>query len=862
MEGKALRVQLERRVDSCWSWVVCFSSFIVQFLILGTHNSFGSFFVALLGEFQRSEAETAWIGSLAMGITYMAAPIATSLCDRWGCRVVMCLGSVTYMAAMLLTSVVQHMSLMYITYGVLFGFASSCCYFSSFYILILYFNKHLALANGIAAAGAGAGTMSLSLTVDKLITSYGLRITFRGLAASSLFLFLAGLTFLPIDFREGEDEFLKKEALLKEQEEIEIKDNLIKYIKELLKPAPVWGNKAFGAWTVALAMVLIAYYIPYMYLIRLAESVGIPSAQGALLVGYFALAQTVGKIFFGKLGDSSRVSRLTLTQTALLVIAVAACLCPLAQSHTALLTYSMVSGLFDGCLCVMIGLVTHDIVGRQMMAKAVGTLYGIVAIPMTVGPPMAGLLFDSTGSYNIVFFLSSGLVIGGSCVMFLIPILFPAKPSRLKVITPDIILSMPDKLQDNDDIGLLEGDKAKLRTSHTSFRSFANDLEICRSRSLLDRTPNLRSRPSSFVLFSIVPEGSFRDLSQLNERYSNSREASYASLVRLSEIIVDSRVSSCARLEPVAEAEISDSGLSPEFLEVIKPQTPVPELYVTASRSCECINESISHVMAVDLKVDSAPAKIVSQSTESGFASEESVATTCDNGIELISSSSDLDEKRLSGYSWNSTGSDLSCKTECSEAGTEDSGYGDESTQVHCVAEGSVQIDVHRKPSINTCVSKDNLQPDLRQDNGYCSCESSLDVRKSYTELTGSDDEAVAEHAQKGLFIENASHSNFYTGEKKRKVSEVSHCTCGEDEDDAVNKLISDAKEIIELKKPYTSELPQPPDIYSELFEEVLEEVNEYVENFSELTDYQGTMKILPKVSMTDLISCEQETVI
>ena len=39
---------------------------------------------------------------------------------------------------------------------------------------------------------------------------------------------------------------------------------------------------------------------------------------------------------------------------------------------------------------MMIGLVTYDIVGRQMMARAVGTLYGIVAIPMTLGPPMAG----------------------------------------------------------------------------------------------------------------------------------------------------------------------------------------------------------------------------------------------------------------------------------------------------------------------------------------------------------------------------------------------------------------------------------------------------------------------------------------
>lgn len=124
--------------------------------------------------------------------------------------------------------------------------------------------------------------------------------------------------------------------------------------------------------------------------IRLAESIGIPSSQGALLVGYFALAQTVGKILFGKLGDSSRISRLTLAQISLLVIGVAACLCPLARSHMALLTYSLVSGLFDGCLCVMIGLVTHDIVGRGMMAKAVGTLYGMVAIPMAIGPPMAG----------------------------------------------------------------------------------------------------------------------------------------------------------------------------------------------------------------------------------------------------------------------------------------------------------------------------------------------------------------------------------------------------------------------------------------------------------------------------------------
>ncbi|KAL9974504.1 hypothetical protein ACROYT_G011545 [Oculina patagonica] len=843
---------------------------LVNFLILGTHNSFGSFFVALLQEFKRSEAETAWIGSLAMGITYMAAPITTSLCDRWGCRVVMCLGSVTYMAAMLLTSLVPHMSLMYITYGVMFGFGSSCCYFSSFYILVVYFNKHLALANGIAAAGAGAGTMSVSLTVDKLISTFGLRMTFQCMAGLSVILFLAGLTFLPIDFREGDDDFFKKKALMEEQMQKKTKDKFISSIKRLLKPAPVWGNKAFVAWTVALAMTLIAYYIPYMYLVRLAEGIGIPSTQGALLVGYFALAQTVGKIFFGKLGDSSRVSRLSLTQIALLVIAVAACLCPLARSHSALLTYSLVSGLFDGCLCVMIGLVTHDIVGRQMMAKAVGTMYGIVAIPMTVGPPMAGLLFDSTGNYNIVFFLASGLVIGGSCVMFLIPNLLPSKLSVLKVFTPEIIVSAPHSLNNEDDHDdFVENEKAIVRSSHVSFKSFADQFEVDRSRLLLDRSPNLSSRPSSFVLFSIVPEGSFRDLSQSNERYSNSREASYTSLARLSEIRVESRVNSCARLEPVEEAETSDSCVSSECLDVIIEPRPAETELVVTSQSCDSIDESASHVKAIDEKSDhnekdSVPHITVSISTESGFASEESVASSYDTK-EFVSSATNLSENRLSAYSWNSTGSDLSWKTQCSEAGTEDSGYAEEVTP--CLAEDKFEglLSGH-KDSINTYFSQDNLKSDLINQSSNCHCDKNLDATETNTEFSSFVDYDV-EHAhskKEGPLIIDPGPSDYFSELLESQLEDQTQCACGKDKDEFVGKLVSDAKETLEQKELFIADLPQPPDIYSQLFEGILEEVNEYVDtgNFSEFSNCCDSLKTWPKVSMTDLKSCERETVV
>ena len=58
MQPKKLGIQFKRRVDSSWSWVVCLAAFIVQFFVVGTINSFGSFFVAFLEEFQGSEGAT------------------------------------------------------------------------------------------------------------------------------------------------------------------------------------------------------------------------------------------------------------------------------------------------------------------------------------------------------------------------------------------------------------------------------------------------------------------------------------------------------------------------------------------------------------------------------------------------------------------------------------------------------------------------------------------------------------------------------------------------------------------------------------------------------------------------------------
>lgn len=102
------------------------------------------------------------------------------------------------------------------------------------------------------------------------------------------------------------------------------------------------------------------------------------------------ISQSVGKLAVGKIADLRSANRPLIFQLSLLVMAVAGCLLPLAKSYGALVTYAIVQGFFDGSYVVLSGLITYDIVGKDLMAEAVGSLYSVISIPMTLGPPVAG----------------------------------------------------------------------------------------------------------------------------------------------------------------------------------------------------------------------------------------------------------------------------------------------------------------------------------------------------------------------------------------------------------------------------------------------------------------------------------------
>ncbi|XP_032225540.1 monocarboxylate transporter 10 isoform X2 [Nematostella vectensis] len=428
-------------VDSGWSWVVCIASFLVQFLVLGTQNSFGTFFIEFLQDFKQGESATAWIGSIAFGLTFMNGPLATALCARWNSRIVTCLGGVMSVFGLLMTSYVTRFSWLYVTYGIVWGLGASLAYFGSIAALTLYFKRHLSLAYGICLSGSGVGTPVMILLLEHLNKAFNWRKTFQLSAAICALVFLCGITYLS----QEKTEFKMKSEKLRKRRPVGVVECLtstghaLRQLARLFFDPVFWRDRAFVVWVTALGFVIFGYFIPFVFVIRIAKDIGVPDTQSTLLIAYLAITQTVSKIVFGKIGDVFRRRRIQILQVLLLIQAVATALCPLASiyGYPVLLGYVVAFGLCDGCWSVMVGMGTELIVGKVMMPRAFGNLYGVIAIPLILGPPVSGFIFDRLGRYDVAFYLSSAAVVIGICLMFVVQNLIPVENHKAEEVYLD-----------------------------------------------------------------------------------------------------------------------------------------------------------------------------------------------------------------------------------------------------------------------------------------------------------------------------------------------------------------------------------------------------------------------------------------
>lgn len=118
----------------------------------------------------------------------------------------------------------------------------------------------------------------------------------------------------------------------------------------------------------------------------------LPSANGGILVMCLSVTSGVFRLVFGKVADLPRVNRIRTQQIAFLVLGIATACIPFAKTFWLLIIISLIMGISDAAFICLIGPIAFDLLGPSGAAQGLGFLLGISSIPMTAGPPLAGMV--------------------------------------------------------------------------------------------------------------------------------------------------------------------------------------------------------------------------------------------------------------------------------------------------------------------------------------------------------------------------------------------------------------------------------------------------------------------------------------
>ncbi|XP_018314469.1 monocarboxylate transporter 10 isoform X1 [Mycetomoellerius zeteki] len=393
------------------AWMIMIGSFTINGVLFSIINSYSLIYQELqkrlieAGETEVS-SKAALVGSLTIGTTFFLSPVAGILTDKFGIQTTTFVGGVIASVGLLLSSLLTaKVELLFLTYGVMYGLGASLAYTPSLAILGHYFKKYLGLVNGIVTAGSSIFTTLLPSLMEVLILRLGLEGTLRSLAVLTAIVMACAILFKPIPLTSQGDKSHKKKSLRN-------------HLKEFVNVS-IWKKKRYVVWAISIPLALFGYFVPYVHIGKFV-TMTFKDSDSKLPVMCIGITSGIGRLIFGYIADLPKVNRIFLQQISFVSIGILTMLLPVTKSFLMLLIISLGMGLFDGCFISLLGPIAFDICGRSGATQAIGFLLGMCSIPLTVGPPIAGLLYDHTGTYDLPFLLAGVPPIIGALTMFLI----------------------------------------------------------------------------------------------------------------------------------------------------------------------------------------------------------------------------------------------------------------------------------------------------------------------------------------------------------------------------------------------------------------------------------------------------------
>jgi MFS family permease len=397
-----------------YGWYVVFGVLFGQLFLTGFMTyAFGLLVVPIQQEFSASRAELMYGLSISTFMGLFLAPVIGNQVDKKSARLLMSIGALALGAGLLALSLSQTVIQFSVVFGITFAFANLLLGpVTGSATVSRWFTVHRGKALGVAAFGTSIGGLLVPLLVSYWLENNGWRWALRGVGLCVLCLVLPYFLVM----MRGRPEELNLAADGVEPDPIVVATNTPhKAATADFRIAELLAMRSFWLLGIAMGLLFAVYSSMMSNLPAYAVGLGVSTTGAGWMLTTVAGTGLLGKLVFGLAADKVNLRLALMVAMALLMAGLL--ILAAEPSFSMMILAAVLFGLAAGGILPVWGAMIAVIFGTANYGKVMGFITPMITLIVMPSYQVAGQIYDRTGSYSLVFYLFSALLVLAACLL-------------------------------------------------------------------------------------------------------------------------------------------------------------------------------------------------------------------------------------------------------------------------------------------------------------------------------------------------------------------------------------------------------------------------------------------------------------
>lgn len=387
-------------------WIVAIAGFFVIAMNAMALLGFGVFLKPLTEEFGWDRGDLSSAFSIAVLLGGILSLVSGRLSDRFGPRILIITGGLALGAGFMATSLITELWHLYFAYAIPVGITIASTVIPINATIPRWFTRGRGLALAIPAMGFSVGGVIAPLVIEKLIESVGWQQTFLilGILPFIITIPLGLLMKNPPEEEKTENQISQQDGPANRNGTMLGKLPVTKVLKD--KWVWLFGGMQFS-FGFSTQMILV-HIAPY------GTDMGLSPAIAAGILSFSSAIGIFGSLGAGSFSDKMNARLLLTISFSLLTVSLILLL--FAESVSLFYIFAFIFGFARGSVALLQTITAVDFFGVRNFGFYMGTFLLFGTIGGVVGTPVAGYIFDASGSYSVAFWMA---VITGIAAMII-----------------------------------------------------------------------------------------------------------------------------------------------------------------------------------------------------------------------------------------------------------------------------------------------------------------------------------------------------------------------------------------------------------------------------------------------------------